>query len=48
MDKMQAMGKSWQTPSVEQLDLSETLGSDQPNSDNGQASNNAFGNPPTS
>jgi hypothetical protein len=35
----------WQTPSVEQLDVSGTLGGGLVNSDNGTMDNNAFPNP---
>lgn len=35
----------WQTPSVEQLDVSSTLGGGLVNSDNGAQANNAFPNP---
>ncbi len=42
---MNTTERTWQTPQVEQLDLADTLGSNNPNSDGGGMANNAFPNP---
>ena len=45
MEAKQETRKPWQQPSAEQLNLSRTLGSVYPNSDDGQTANNAICNP---